>query len=143
MKQPINNVVVEKGNPQNHPLVEYLLGRIASLKNETGSDRTLFAACPNAKAVIRAAIRSAKRCNAPIKFAATLNQVDTNRGYTGLNQKEFVKLIKQKARTVHYTDPIMIAIDHGGPWLKDTHKTADLPYEEIRNIAQEQSLFNF
>jgi len=140
LKQPINNVVVEKGNPQNLPLVEYILGRIASLKNETGSGRTLFAACPNSKAVIRAAIRSAKRCNAPIKFAATLNQVDTDRGYTGLNQKEFVKLIKQEARTVHYTGPIMIAIDHGGPWLKDTHKTAGLPYEESMKLVKQSMI---
>ena len=112
------------------PLVETVLGRIKELKEETGVDRTLFAACPNSIAVIKAAIRSAKRNNAPIKFATTLNQVDFDRGYTGLAQNEFVKLIRQEAEEVNFTGPVMIAVDHGGPWLKDKDRLAGLSYEE-------------
>ena len=140
MKQSANNPLTKKGNPQNLPLVEYILGRIASLKEKDGKGRTLFAACPNSKAVIRAAIRSAKRCNAPIKFAATLNQVDFDRGYTGLTQKEFVELIKQEACIINYHGPIMIAIDHGGPWLKDAHKKAGLPYEETMKLVKQSMI---
>ena len=121
-------------------MVEYILGRIASLKEEDGKGRTLFAACPNSKAVIRAAIRSAKRCNAPIKFAATLNQVDFDRGYTGLTQKEFVRLINKEAAIINYNGPIMIAIDHGGPWLKDAHKSAGLPYEETMKLVKQSMI---
>jgi len=120
--------------------VEYVLGRIQTLKKETGIGRTLFAACPNSRAVIRAAIRSAKRCNAPIKFAATLNQVDFDRGYTGLTQKEFVRLIHQEAGKINYTGPVMIAIDHGGPWLKDTHRLANLPYEETMELVKKSMI---
>jgi tagatose-1,6-bisphosphate aldolase non-catalytic subunit AgaZ/GatZ len=140
LKRSTNNDVVKKGNPQNLPLVEYILGRMASLRKKTGTGRTLFAACPNSRSVIRAAIRSAKRCNAPIKFAATLNQVDTDRGYTGLTQNEFVKLIKQEAQIIHYTGPIMIAIDHGGPWLKDAHKNAGMPYQETMNLVKQSMI---
>ncbi len=129
-----------KGNPDNLPLVEYVLGRIQTLKKETGVHRTIFAACPNSRAVIRAAIRSAKRCNAPIKFAATLNQVDFDRGYTGLTQKEFVKLIHQEAERINYTGPIMIAIDHGGPWLKDKHRQENLPYEETMKLVKQSMI---
>ena len=129
-----------KGNPQNLPLVEYVLGRIQTLKKETGTGRTIFAACPNSRAVIRAAIRSAKRCNAPIKFAATLNQVDFDRGYTGLTQKEFVKLIHQEAEKINYTGPVIIAIDHGGPWLKDAHRLANLPYEKTMELVKKSMI---
>ncbi len=112
------------------PLVETVLRRIKELKEETGVNRTLFAACPNSIAVIRASIRSAKRCNAPIKFATTLNQVDFDRGYTGLTQSEFVKLIRQEAEAVNFTGPVMIAVDHGGPWLKDKDRLAKLSFNE-------------
>ena len=131
---------VKKDNPQHLPLVEYILGRIQTLKEESGVGRTLFAACPNSRAVIRAAIRSAKRCNAPIKFAATLNQVDMDGGYTGLTQKEFVKLIRQEAEKVNFTGPVMIAIDHGGPWLKDAHRQANLPFEKTMQLVKESMI---
>ncbi len=114
--------------------------RIQTLKKDTGTGRTIFAACPNSRAVIRAAIRSAKRCNAPIKFAATLNQVDFDSGYTGLTQKEFVKLIRQEARKINFTGPVMIAIDHGGPWLKDAHRLANLPYEETMELVKKSMI---
>ena len=98
---------------------EKLLQRIAELERETGIRRTLFAACPNSTAVIKAAFRAAKRNNAPIYFAATLNQIDCDGGYTGLTPAEFVRLARIEAETVNFTGPAIIAIDHGGPWLKD------------------------
>jgi tagatose-1,6-bisphosphate aldolase non-catalytic subunit AgaZ/GatZ len=98
---------------------EYILSKIEELDANTGVKRTLFAVCPNSMAVIKAAFRAAKRNNAPIKFAATLNQVDGDRGYTGLNQFEFTKLAKLTADEINYKGDYIIAIDHGGPWLKD------------------------
>ena len=55
---------------------EQLLHRIDELQARTGIPRTIFGACPNSPTVIRASLRAAKRNNAPIYFAATLNQVD-------------------------------------------------------------------
>ena len=63
---------------------ENLLQAIARIEARTGIPRTIFAACPNSTAVVRAAFRAAKRNNAPIYFAATLNQIDCDGGYTGL-----------------------------------------------------------
>jgi tagatose-1,6-bisphosphate aldolase non-catalytic subunit AgaZ/GatZ len=120
----------------NTPLVDYVLKRIDELKDETGVPRTIFAACPNSISVIKAALRSAKRCNAPIKFAATLNQVDTDRGYTGMNQSEFVKIIKQEAKIINYTGPVMVAVDHGGPWLKDKQKMENMSYKEAMDAIK-------
>jgi D-tagatose-1,6-bisphosphate aldolase subunit GatZ/KbaZ len=110
------------------PLVDYILKRIRDLESGTGVKRTLFAACPNSFSVIRAALTSAKRCDAPVKFAATLNQVDLDGGYTGLTQAEFVNTIRVLARNLHVTSPVIIAIDHGGPWLKDLHSRENWPY---------------
>lgn len=102
---------------------EKLLQRIAELERETGIRRTLFAACPNSTAVIKAAFRAAKRNNAPIYFAATLNQIDCDGGYTGMRPDEFVKLVRMEAAAVNFDGIYIVAIDHGGPWLKDKQRT--------------------
>ncbi|MDF1573464.1 MAG: class II D-tagatose-bisphosphate aldolase, non-catalytic subunit [Bacteroidales bacterium] len=111
-------------------LLDYLLMRMDQLEEESGVKRTIFAACPNSTAVLRASLVSAKRCNAPIKFAATLNQVDTDGGYTGFTAEQFVKTIRDEARRINYTGPVIVAIDHGGPWLKDKHRLDNLSYDE-------------
>ena len=80
---------------------------------------TLFAACPNSEAVAKAAIRAAQRAESPIKFAATLNQVDTDGGYTGWTQARFMKLVKSEVAESGFRGPVIVALDHGGQWLKD------------------------
>jgi D-tagatose-1,6-bisphosphate aldolase subunit GatZ/KbaZ len=117
MNQDIRNKAVAF----NIPLMDYILKRIDELSKLDGINRTIFAACPNSISVIRAALRSAKRWNSPVKFAATLNQVDTDRGYTNLNQKEFTATIKLEAGRLNVKVPVIVAVDHGGPWLKDLH----------------------
>ena len=126
----MNNKLRETAAAANLSLIDYLLMRISELESLTGIKRTIFAACPNSLSVIKAALKSAKRCNAPIKFAATLNQVDMDGGYTGLNQKEFVKTIHEQARVLNVTSPVIIAIDHGGPWLKDLHAREKWSYSD-------------
>lgn len=98
---------------------EQLLASIARIEAQTGIPRTIFAACPNSISVVKAAFRAAKRNNAPIYFAATLNQIDCDGGYTGLTPAEFTRMAALEAAAVNYTGPTIIAIDHGGPWLKD------------------------
>jgi tagatose-1,6-bisphosphate aldolase non-catalytic subunit AgaZ/GatZ len=126
----MNKNLRKKAVQANTSLLEYILQKIEMLKKETGVNRTIFAACPNSISVIKASLRSAKRANAPIKFAATLNQVDLDRGYTNMNQQEFVQTIKEQARLINFTGPVIVAVDHGGPWLKDIQKTEDWPLEK-------------
>ncbi len=121
------------------PLLDFILGRIAEIESETGVKRTIFAACPNSLSVIRAALKASKRCDAPIKFAATLNQVDNDGGYTGLTHSEFVKTIRLEARNMNVLSPVIIAIDHGGPWLKDLHRTERWSYD--RTITEVKKSF--
>ena len=126
-----------ENNRKNTPILEYILNRIKEEKEKTGVSKTLFAACPNSISVIKAALNSAKRCNAPVIFAATLNQVDSNKGYIGMNQFEFVKLIKKEAAALNIKGPVLVAIDHGGPWLKDEHRLKNMSYDETMNLVKQ------
>jgi len=125
----MNRVIRKKAEAEGLPLLDYILRRIKELEKETGVRRSIFAACPNSISVLRASLRSAKRNNAPVKFAATLNQVDLDGGYTGLTQEEFVRTIREEARRINLNSPVIIAIDHGGPWLKDIQRIERWPFE--------------
>jgi len=126
----MNRDVRERAIDADLPLMDFILMRIKKLEEETGISRTIFAVCPNSVSVIKTALKAAKRWNAPVKFAATLNQVDIDGGYTGLTQTEFVNTIRQFARSIHLEVPVIIAIDHGGPWLKDRHVIEKWSYED-------------
>jgi tagatose-1,6-bisphosphate aldolase non-catalytic subunit AgaZ/GatZ len=117
--------------------MDYILDRIRKLESETGVKRTIFAACPNSLSVIRAALKAARRCNAPVKFAATLNQVDLDGGYTGLTPSEFVKTINLHAQNLDVVSPVIIAVDHGGPWLKDIHRTGNWPFSKTMSAVKQ------
>ena len=89
--------------------------------------------CPNSVAVTKAAFRAARRNNAPIYFAATLNQIDVDGGYTGMTPADFVRMARLEAEAIHYTGTTVIAIDHGGPWLKDRQAVERWSPEEAMN----------
>jgi D-tagatose-1,6-bisphosphate aldolase subunit GatZ/KbaZ len=109
------------------PLTEFVLRKAAELEKQGHAPRTLFAVCPNSIAVIKASLRAAKRNNSPVKFAATLNQVDTDRGYTNLNHADFVSITRREAARIDFSGPVIFAIDHGGPWLKDIQSIEKWP----------------
>ena len=111
--------ITEKARAQGLAPAEYILRRISDQQAVSKIQRTLLAVCPNSEAVIKAAVRSAMRANAPILFAATLNQVDSDGGYTGMTQAQFVERIRREAESLNWSGPIVIGLDHGGPWLKD------------------------
>ena len=133
----MNKDLRERATSAGMPFMDYLLKRIRDLETQTGVKRTIFAACPNSLSVIRAALKSAKRCKAPIKFATTLNQVDLDGGYTGLTPSEFVRTIRLHAVNLNVTSPVIIAIDHGGPWLKDIHKREKWTYSKTISAVKE------
>ncbi len=92
--------------------------------------KTLFAVCPNSEAVTRAALHAAKEANAPMLFAATLNQVDRDGGYTGLTPKELTDFISDYSKKIGLQSPVYTCLDHGGPWLKDKHSTEKYSFEK-------------
>ena len=109
------------------PITSYLIDQIRTrFKNKV----TLLAVCPNSESVTRAALEASKEANAPILFAATLNQVDTDGGYTGWTSQDLVNFINNYSEKIDLQSPVLPCLDHGGPWLKDSHTRDNLSYEE-------------
>jgi tagatose-1,6-bisphosphate aldolase non-catalytic subunit AgaZ/GatZ len=106
-----------------------LIRRIIELGNVDDLPPTLLAVCPNSQAVLEAAILAASRNNAPMLFAATLNQVDRDGGYTGWTQGDLVAEIERAADAFDWSGPLYPCLDHGGPWLKDKHTLEELDLE--------------
>lgn len=104
-----------------------IIRRILKLRQEGRAQITLLAACPNSAAVLEAAVLTAARNNLPMLFAATLNQVDRDGGYTGWTPAQFVAAMKEYAANVGWDGPLYPCLDHGGPWLKDAHTGGRLP----------------
>ena len=106
------------------PLTE-VIHRIIGLRNE-GVQVTLLAVCPNSQAVLEAAVKAAADNNSVMLFAATLNQVDRDGGYTGWTQAQFVDVLHSTAKQYHWEGPLYPCLDHGGPWLKDRDTKGEL-----------------
>ena len=120
IRQNIDNSKIRKESEEGSvPVVDLLLKKLKNLSEKEKRGHTLFAVCPNSENVLRAALRAAKRAHSPIKFAATLNQVDIDGGYTGWTQYDLVRKIKEQSYRIGYSGPIIVAVDHGGPWVKD------------------------
>ena len=111
------------------PNIKELDRRVKDLQDK-GMPLTLLAVCPNSDAVLEAAVKIAARTATPMLFATTLNQVDRDGGYTGWTPQEYVKRMKELAEQYDCKPPLYPCLDHGGPWLKDTHAQANLSLEE-------------
>jgi tagatose-1,6-bisphosphate aldolase non-catalytic subunit AgaZ/GatZ len=111
------------------PLNEIIKTLIA-LRQSGRAKITLLAVCPNSAAVLEAAVRVASVNNVPMLFAATLNQVDVDGGYTGWTPAEFVCQLHRMADKYHWEGPLYLCLDHGGPWLKDRHTLDQLSLDE-------------
>jgi len=112
------------------PIVDLILRTIDELSDGQDRRATLLGICPVSRSTVRASIECAKLLNFPLMFVATLNQVDIDGGYTGLTQKDFVDLVKRECEKLEFSGPTIIALDHGGPWLKDRHVIERLELEE-------------
>jgi D-tagatose-1,6-bisphosphate aldolase subunit GatZ/KbaZ len=71
-----------------------IVRRMIELRAKRGIEMTLLSICPNSEAVLEAAIKSVAMNRSIILFAATLNQVDADGGYTGWTPGVFVQKIR-------------------------------------------------
>ncbi len=111
--------------------IKAMIERIIALREERGLELCLLAVCPNSDAVLEAAVKAAARNRTPMLFAATLNQVDTDGGYTGWTPAAFVaRLEEHAARYGAERATLLPCLDHGGPWLKDAHTRDRLSFDE-------------
>ena len=94
-----------------------------------GARHTLLAVCPNSEAVTRAALLAAQEARTPLLYAATLNQVDRNGGYTGWTPDSLTAFVTTEVNRLDIDVPVFLGLDHGGPWAKDLHATDGLNTE--------------
>ena len=120
MKHKLNKSLIrEVALERKIPITDLILNSLNQNSEKYHKNMTFFGVCPNSISVVKSALRSAKRFNAPMMFVATLNQVDLDGGYTGWTQRDFVEVVRGEAEKIDFKGPIIIALDHGGPWLKD------------------------
>ncbi len=112
------------------PKLRHTILRLIDLREHEGVNVTLLAVCPNSAAVLEAAVKVAARCHTPMLFAATLNQVDRDGGYTGWTPAQFVAKMDHYAVRYGCTSPLYPCLDHGGMWLKDRHTREKLPLDQ-------------
>ncbi len=110
--------------------LDQTIAEIIRLRETGKAQLTLLAVCPNSAAVLEAAVRAAARNQTPMLFAATLNQVDGDGGYTGWTQEQFVTELRAYAHRYGWDGPLYPCLDHGGPWLKDRHTLEGLSLQE-------------
>jgi len=110
--------------------LDQIIRDLIELRRQGGPQLTLLAVCPNSEAVLEAAVRAAAANRMPMLFAATLNQVDRDGGYTGWTPEQFVAAMNAYARKYNWDGPLYPCLDHGGPWLKDRHTLEGLSLEE-------------
>ena len=121
----IRDIVNQSGEPPVEAMIRAIQRRYAR------SDQwvTLLAVCPNSEAVLKAALVAARDHRAPMLFAATLNQVDLDGGYTGWRQRDFVDLVRAYSREIGFNGTAVCCLDHGGPWLKDRQRAEGYSFE--------------
>lgn len=110
--------------------IREIIPELIRLRSEAGVQMTLLAVCPNSTAVLEAAIKVAARDKLPMLFAATLNQVDIDGGYTGWTPASFVVEMHRLAHKYNWDGGLFPCLDHGGPWLKDADTHQHLSLEE-------------
>ena len=118
-----------------HSLTE-VVHHLIDLRRQ-GIQMTLLAVCPNSSAVLEAAVKAAAENNSVMLFAATLNQVDRDGGYTGWTQAQFVNEMRAFAKKYAWDGPLYPCLDHGGPWLKDLHTQRKLSFDQTNAEVKE------
>lgn len=109
--------------------LNHVVQRLIDLRAH-GTQITLLAVCPNSDAVLEAAVKVTATHNTPMLFAATLNQVDRDGGYTGWTPFAFVARMNALAEEYRCASSLYPCLDHGGPWLKDLHTLTGLSLDE-------------
>jgi len=116
---PIRRIAEKRGVP----LVDLMLQTIKRM----GRRATLLAICPTSEAVTKAAIQAAREHDAPILYAATLNQVDLDGGYTGWTPRDLVARVEAYTKELSFKGDAAVCSDHCGPYCKDIHTIEKWP----------------
>ncbi|MPM15146.1 D-tagatose-1,6-bisphosphate aldolase subunit KbaZ [bioreactor metagenome] len=108
--------------------MKHLLQRIAE-ENHAGKPAGIYSCCSANEYVLRAALRKAKRYEAPVLIEATANQVNQFGGYTGQTPEQFYGYVLGLADQIGLPrNRVILGGDHLGPLTFSM-------YEEERAMA--------
>src|SRR4051812_49532258 len=93
------------------PALDTLVRTLIDLRASGKAEVTLLAVCPNSEAVLEAAVQVAGANHTPMLFAATLNQVDRDGGYTGWTPASFVERLNGYGRQ-YQASALYPCLDH-------------------------------
>ncbi|MCS7111897.1 MAG: class II D-tagatose-bisphosphate aldolase, non-catalytic subunit [Ignisphaera sp.] len=90
---------------------------------------TLLCVSPISWEVVVGALKAAKSVDAPIVFAASLNQINSDGGYTGWTPERFVELVHREVEAMNFNGMVFFEADHCGPWLRNEHVIRQYDYQ--------------
>ena len=122
-RDPVKEYSLERNIPVTRFILDFFYKKLKT-------PITLLGVSPISVSVIDSCLLVAREHRFPLMFIASLNQVDIDGGYTGWTPQEFTKTLYTRASRIGFEGPIIVALDHGGPWLKDKHVQLDLGFEE-------------
>lgn len=104
-------------------LVDYILRLRASAKPSSA----ILAFCFSDELAIKACLTACRETRSIPVIMVTINQVNSDGGYSGLTSPEFVGRIHALSHEAGYDGPIIFGRDHGGPYIVAAQKTTPRP----------------
>ncbi len=99
-------------------LVDYVMGARAA-----GNKRpVILAFCFSDELALKACLEGCREAKSIPVIMVTMNQVNSDGGYTGLTAGQFVGQVNRLADEAGYDGPIIFGRDHGGPFIIEAHK---------------------
>lgn len=118
------------------------LKELIETAKKRGRKFTLLGVGPVSETTVQATMSLAKCWNCPPMLVASRNQVDSlsfGKGYLmgGMDQPQFVELIRKIQAKAGYEGPLYICRDHGGPWQRDEELRDRYPVTQAMDLARQ------
>ncbi len=133
----MSNIEIFMKIPATMPdLVDYILGLRASGKPSPA----ILAFCISDELPLKACLAACREARSIPVVMATMNQVNSDGGYSGQTSLQFVEFVRHLSQEAGYEGPIIFGRDHGGPYIVAAQKS--IPRHEImqwvkHNITQD------
>jgi tagatose-1,6-bisphosphate aldolase non-catalytic subunit AgaZ/GatZ len=111
-------------NPVSMPI---LVDHILRLRASGRPSPAILTFCFSDELPLKACLSACREARTIPVVMATINQVNSDGGYSGFTSAQFVRRINTLARESGYDGPIIFGRDHGGPYIVQSQKIAPRP----------------
>jgi len=111
-------------NPRSlsQPTMAHLVDHLMQIRAATREKPVIVAFCFSDDLALKACLAGCREAGAIPVIMATMNQVNSDGGYSGLTAGRFVQKVNRLAEESGYDGPIIFGRDHGGPFIVEAHK---------------------